>query len=50
MIALALNLECGVKSLVGQVFLCSAGGHLECSIVLIEITSEILASCSVVYQ
>ena len=50
MIILALNLECGVKSLIGQVVLCSEGGHLECSIILIMITSEILASCSVVLK
>ena len=40
MITLTLNLECGVKSLVDQVVLCSIGGHLECRIVLIKITSK----------
>ena len=50
MIALALNLECGVISLVGQVVLCSKEGHLECSIILLVITSKILASCSVVLK
>ena len=35
-IALALNLECGVISLVGQVVLYSEGDHLECRIVLIS--------------
>ena len=47
MIALALNLEYDVKSLVDQVVLCSEGGHLECRVVLIVITYKMLGSCNV---
>ena len=49
-IVLALNLECAVNSLVDQIVFCSKGGHLEYSIVLFVISSEILASCSVVLK
>ena len=36
--------------MVGQVVLYSEGGGLECGIVLTVITSEVLASCSVVLK
>ena len=50
MIALTLNLECVVKSLVGQIVLCSKGGRLECGIVLIVNTYEVLVGCSAVLK